>query len=96
MKDSVENSHEVKDKLIVNTLSLQFIIELRSSLMLVRPMAKLCLKISYFCDSLVFLKVIVVMGCYVFLKDILFFSTKKIYLLRKINALRSILMARYP
>ena len=77
MKGSVENSHEVKDKLIVNTLSLQFIIELRSSLMLVRPMAKLCLKISYFCDSLVFLKVMVVMECYVSLKDILFFSTEK-------------------
>ena len=87
MKGSVENSHEVKDKLIVNTLSLQFIIELRSSLMLVRPMAKLCLKISYFCDSLVFLKVMVVMGCSVSLRYILFFSTKKIYLLRKINAL---------
>jgi len=37
MKGSLENSHEVKDKLIVNTLSLQFIIELRSSLMWVRP-----------------------------------------------------------
>jgi len=80
MKGSVENSHEVKDKLIVNTLSLQFIIELRSSLMLVRPMAKLCLKISYFSDSLVFLKVVVVMGCYVSLKDILFFLQKNIFI----------------
>jgi hypothetical protein len=78
MKGSLENSHEVKDKLIVNTLSLQFIIELRSSLMLVRPMAKLCLKISYFCDSLVYLNVLAVIRHYVFLKDILFFSTKKI------------------
>ena len=77
MKGSVENSHEVKDKLIDTTLSLLPVLGLRSSLMLVRPMAKLCLKISYFCDSLVFLKVMVVMGCYVSLKDILFFSTKK-------------------
>ena len=83
MKGSVENSHEVKDKLIVNTLSLQFIIELEVVSCGYAPMAKLCLKISYFCDSSVYLKVIVVMGCYIFLEDILFFLQKKyIYYVR--------------
>ena len=78
MKGSLENSHEVKDKLIVNTLSLQFIIELRSSLMWVRPNGEAVPKISYLCDFSVYFNVMVVMTRYVFLKDILFFLQKNI------------------
>ena len=89
MKGSVENSHEVKDKLIVNTLSLQFILNSEVVSCGYAPMAKLCLKISYLCDFSVYFNVMIVMRRYVSFKDILFFSTKKIYLLRNTNALRS-------